>query len=82
MALEKWRKWRKSGIDPFGRYGQPELGVSKSKKIQPTVCKVCNCGGVEAAWLAMETQIMPNIGFSLAYEVQRICSASSFAVAV
>jgi hypothetical protein len=26
MALEKWRKWRKSGIDPFGRYGQPETG--------------------------------------------------------
>jgi hypothetical protein len=25
MALEKWRKWRKSGIDPFGRYGQPDL---------------------------------------------------------
>jgi hypothetical protein len=24
MALEKWRKWRKSGIDPFGRYGQPD----------------------------------------------------------
>jgi hypothetical protein len=24
IALEIWRKWRKSGIDPFGRYGQPE----------------------------------------------------------
>jgi hypothetical protein len=28
MALEKWRKWRKSGIDPFGRYGQPEKHAS------------------------------------------------------
>jgi hypothetical protein len=26
MALEIWRKWRKSGIEPFGRYGQPESG--------------------------------------------------------
>ena len=26
MALGIWRKWRKSGIEPFGRYGQPELG--------------------------------------------------------
>jgi hypothetical protein len=24
MALGIWRKWRKSGIEPFGRYGQPE----------------------------------------------------------
>jgi hypothetical protein len=33
MALEIWRKWRKSGIDPFGRYGQPELrlcGLNRS----------------------------------------------------
>jgi hypothetical protein len=25
--LTNMRKWRKSGIDPFGRYGQPEVGV-------------------------------------------------------
>jgi hypothetical protein len=31
MALEIWRKWRKSGIDPFGRYGQPDLGPTKPR---------------------------------------------------
>jgi hypothetical protein len=29
MALEIWRKWRKSGIDSFGRYGQPEIRWTK-----------------------------------------------------
>jgi hypothetical protein len=28
MALGIWRKWRKSGIEPFGRYGQPERGAA------------------------------------------------------
>jgi hypothetical protein len=30
MALGIWRKWRKSGIEPFGRYGQPEYRPERS----------------------------------------------------